>query len=50
MNYKSYLHICDESKYLISMTTPERIVNLVLRLDFDCETDVLDFAAVKVKC
>ena len=42
MNYNDYLHICDESKYLISMTTPERIVNLGLRLGFCSETKVLD--------
>lgn len=42
MNYNDYRHICDESKYLISMTTPERIVNLGLRLDFSNETKVLD--------
>ncbi len=42
MNYQDYLRICDESKYLISMTAPDRIVNLGLRLDFNQETKILD--------
>lgn len=42
MNYNDCLRICDESKYLISMASPEQIINLGVQLDFDRETEVLD--------
>lgn len=36
------LRICDESQYLISMSAPERIINLGLRLEYGEETNILD--------